>query len=366
MTSFFKKTVLILISILFFSWLSAILILKFETHEYYQATPEQKAQAAKYLEGKVTPVPPNWQWRMFSPEPGIALRTGSIDADNAKGTVILVPGWTGFAELGMRSVVAVNNAGYRVAYIEYRGQGKSTRLLSNPEKGHVESYEARAKDVAAFAETVRIDGKPLFFFSESMGAHISMRMAIEESIAVDAYALLVPMIKIKTGTIDYSHAKLLANTLSALGLSGIYSPGQSQWPDLPLVFGKAHDCNSNPQTAQRQSAFFTLDETLRTKGATIGMMKQTAASTDILLSAGYMDTLTQPVKMFTAGIDTLVSTQVSQQFCDSLNNCEVTHFPGARHCISGEDEQRMDGIVAETIQFFDRHIDQNSPSSRTP
>ena len=347
-----KKTVWIVFSILFISWLVTFLYLRLETHEYYLVSTEQKAQAREYLKDKITPVPTKWQWRTFNSEPGIELRTGLIDAGNAKGTIVVVPGWTGFAELSMSTIVAFNKAGYRVAHIEYRGQGKSTRLLRNPEKGHVESYAARAKEVAAFAETVRIEDKPLFFFSESMGAHITLRMAAEQSLDVDAYALLVPLVKMNTGTIPYDVGKLITDTFSILGLDTLYAPGQSRWPELPLVFGQASDCNSNPATAQRQSALFTLDETLRSKGATMGMISKTAASTELVLSPGYMDDLTQPVKMITAGIDTFVNTDVSHQFCASLANCQVTHFADARHCISGENQQRMDGILSETIAFF--------------
>ena len=352
MKTLIKKTALTIFSVLFLIWLVTFLYLRFAPHEYYSVSAEQKAQAKEYLIGKITPVPAEWQWSTFNSEPGIELRTGWIDAENAKGTIVVVPGWTGFAELSMRTIVAFNKAGYRVAHIEYRGQGKSTRLLPNPEKGHLESYTARAKEVAGFAETVRIQDKPLFFFSESMGAHITLRMAAEQMLDVDAYALLVPLIKMNTGSISYDVGKLLTDTFSTLGLSTMYAPGQSRWPDLPLVFGQASDCNSNPDTAQRQSALFTLDETLRTKGATMGMISKTAASTEIVLSPGYMDELVQPVKMITAGVDTFVNTEVSHEFCESLANCEVTHFAQARHCISGENQQRMDDILNETIAFF--------------
>ena len=358
MMALFKKTVLVLFSVLFFSWLVALLYLQLATHEYYSVSTAQKAQASAYLEGKLTPVPPTLQWSTFTSEPGIELRTSLLDAENPKGTIIVVPGWTGFAELSMRTIVTLNQAGYRVAHIEYRGQGKSTRLLRNPEKGHVESYAARANEVAQYANTIRIEDKPLFFFSESMGAHITMRMAAEQALDVDAYFLLVPLIKMNTGTIPYKVGTSLANVFSAVGLGAVYAPGQSQWPDLPLVFGKAHDCNANPQTAQRQSALFALDESLRSKGATMGMISETAASTVVISSAGYMDDLIQPVQMITAGIDTLVDTDASHEFCDALKNCEVTHFAEARHCISGENLQRMDTILAQAIAFFDRSVAQ--------
>ena len=87
----------------------------------------------------------------------------------------------------MREIVKINAGGYRVASIEYRGQGESYRPLANPEKGFVESYAQLGADLAAFAEQVRIADKPLFFYSISQGAHITMRMAGEQNPDVAAY-----------------------------------------------------------------------------------------------------------------------------------------------------------------------------------
>ncbi len=161
-------------------WLVAFLVLRFETHEYTQLSDGQLAEAAAYLEGKLTPAPPAWEWNTFTPEPNVNLRTGMIDAANAKGTVIVVPGFTATIEMTMREIVKINAGGYRVASIEYRGQGKSYRPLANPEKGYVEDYAQLGAELAGFAEQVRITDKPLFFYSISKGAHITMRMAGEQ------------------------------------------------------------------------------------------------------------------------------------------------------------------------------------------
>jgi alpha-beta hydrolase superfamily lysophospholipase len=136
----------------------------------------------------------------------------------------------------------------------------------------------------------------------------------------------------------------------------MYAPGQAQWPPLPLVFGKENGCNSNPETAQLQSAMFALDETLRTRGTTIKWLKEATESTALLLSGGYMDELTQPVKLFTAGDDLLVDTEVATKFCASLNNCEVTHFPEAKHCINRESKSYLDQIITQSVAHYEKAI----------
>ena len=352
-----KKILLGLLALVISGWLITVLALKFERHEYVKITPQQQQAAEAYLAGKLTEVPDNWQWNTFNPEPGVDLRTGFIDAANAKGTVVVVPGFTGSIEMIMREITQLNAAGYRVAAIEYRGQGESWRPLRHPEKGYVESYSQLGSDVAKFARQIRLTGKPLFFFSISKGAHITMRMAAEQNPDVAAYALIVPMIKINTGEADHDSVGKFAKGLSAIGLGSMYAPGQSGWPNNgELDFGVATDCNANPATAQSQSAMFALRPKLRTRGTTVQWIAETYESTNFLMDPANTSNIIAPVRVFTAGIDTLVSTDAANQFCSSLKRCKTTHFEGARHCITRENFALYDGIIRASITHFDQHL----------
>ena len=337
-------------------WLVTFLALRFETHEYTQLSDGQLAEAAAYLEGKITAAPPAWEWDTFSPEPDVELRTGMIDSADAKGTVIVVPGFSATIEMTMREIVTINAGGYRVASIEYRGQGESYRPLANPEKGYVESYAQLGAELAEFAEQVRIADKPLFFYSISKGGHITMRMAGEHKPDVTAYALIVPMIKVNTGNSDYSTVRTMAGLFHKLGLGTLYAPGQSTWPNGELVFGKPIPCNANPDTAQTQSALFAATETLRTNGVTMSWLYETTASTETLFDPEHIAAIPQPVKMFTAGVDALVDTREAQRFCDALAQCEEEHLAESRHCVTRENFELYDRVIEDVIGFFDQQL----------
>ena len=340
---------------LFAGWLITYLALRFEQHEYLQLTPEQLQQAEQYLEGKLTPTPATWQWQDYFPEPDVRLRTGMIDTPNAKGTVIVVPGFTATVEMLMREIVAFHQAGYRVASLEYRGQGESWRPLPNPEKGYVQNYSQLGSELASFAQSHRIEGKPLFFYSVSKGAHITVRMAGEQNVGATAYALIVPLIKLNTGDFDYSLMRRVVSVFHSLGLGSMYGPGQLHWPNGELTFGKSEPCNSNPETAQTREAIFALRETSRTNGVTMSWLHRTANSSELINSEKHMSEIQQPVKMITAGVDSLVNSDAAQAFCKRLKNCEYTHFDDARHCITREDFDLYDGILQNTIAFFNRN-----------
>jgi lysophospholipase len=348
-------------------WLATFLMLRFDTHEYTQLSDQQLVEAAAYLEGKLTPAPEGWEWSVFSPEPDVELRSGVIDSANAKGTVIVVPGFTATIEMIMRDIVKLHAGGYRVAAIEYRGQGASYRPLANPEKGYVESYAQLGADLAGFAEHVRIPDKPVFFYSISKGAHITMRMAGEQEPDVTAmageqepdvtaYALIVPMIKVNTGDLDYSTMQIVAGLFHRLGLGQMYAPGQSKWPTGELVFGKPSPCNASPDTAQIQNALFADRESLRTNGVTMSWLYETAASTEVLFDPAHISAIPQPVKMFTAGIDSFVDTDEAQRFCGVLGQCELTHFAESRHCITRESYALYDRVIDDVLNYFDQQL----------
>jgi len=354
-----KKIVFVVISVVFIAWFVAFIKVNYIQHEYASVTQQQLEQAKQYLGDQITPTPTSFQWQTIEPEQGITLRAGVLDHPDPKATVIVIPGFTGSIEMVMREIVTIHAAGYRVASLEYRGQGLSYRPLAHhPEKGYVESYEKLASDLIYFSNQIKREGEQLFFYSISKGAHITMRMAAQKKVDVDAYALIVPMIQINPGDVPYKDLRQLAGIMNTIGLGASYVPGASPWPgpDGGIVFGKATDCNANPATAQTQSAIFAINQKLRTRGVTYKWLQETMRSTDKLLNPEFVADITEPVKIYTAGIDTLVITDAAEQFCESLSNCSNQYFPKARHCITREDYDLYDGILADTIEYFDSQL----------
>jgi len=343
-----------LLGLLVLAWAAAFLSVRFESHQYTELSSQQRAAAKTYFEKSYEPLPADWQWSHFSPEPEVELRTGYIEAPNAKGTVIIVPGFTSPIEMNARAIAAFNSAGYRVAAIDYRGQGGSWRPLANPEKGYVEDYAILADDLAGYAERVRLVDKPLFIFAISKGAHITMRAAEHNQAKASAYALAVPMIQIQTPDTKIPVLKLLSGAATLLGLGSAYPPGLSGWPPKNLVFGEATDCNANPETAQIQDSLFGLNPELRVSGVTMRWLKETIDSSDYIMSPEFTGSISEPVRIFNAGDDRIVNASAANAFCDSLNHCSVTEFANARHCINRENYSVYDQILEQTIDFFDQ------------
>ncbi|MEM1376705.1 MAG: alpha/beta hydrolase, partial [Pseudomonadota bacterium] len=181
-------------------WAYAAYSLATEEHAYAPVTVEQREQAEAYLAKAIEPILDGWVWSEFEPEDGVSLRVGTFEPSppDPLGVIVVVPGYTAPLEMLAYSINRFHEAGYIVRGVEYRGQGLSSRLLENPEKGHVEDYAMLAADLGKFADSVRQPDMPLHIYAISQGAHITMRMAGDGLGQADTYALIVPMAKIFT------------------------------------------------------------------------------------------------------------------------------------------------------------------------
>jgi len=121
--------------------------------------------------------PPGGQivWRRASD--GIRLRLGGWAADDAKGTVLLLPGRTEYIEKYGKTIRHLNNAGWAVATLDWRGQGLSDRLDADARLGHVIDFRDYQRDVAelvTFADDAGLPGTRAMI-AHSMGGCIGLR-----------------------------------------------------------------------------------------------------------------------------------------------------------------------------------------------
>lgn len=321
-------------------------------HAYTEFTDAERRAASDYLRAAIEPVPDGASFDEWQAEPGVMLETLSLDAGGAKGLVVIVPGYSSAVEIYAPTMIAMNEAGYDVTVLSTRGQGRSSRMLDNPEKAHVKDYATLAADLSGYIADVRAE-RPVFVMATSQGGHIAARMAGDLAPDVMAYALVVPMVKIETGGFPYVVARGMSAFYSATGLGEQYSPGRHDFAMGEEALHEADACNANPEEAKVLDAMFILDERLRVGGTTHQWVTATTASTDHITEQAFIAKIDRPVLMFTAGDDRIVQTPAAQAYCAALSSCEEVHFAVSRHCITRETEDVQADIYARTIAFFD-------------
>jgi lysophospholipase len=355
MSAVLRGTALGVLVLLVAAWLAGFFVFRDGPHSYAEVSGELSAEAQAYLDKSLVPMPQSWSTGMFQVAEGIELEAGYSPVANAKGTVILVPGYTAPLELYGAAVASFNEAGYNLAAVAQRGQGRSYRELPDPEKGWMESYGVLAADLAAFIQDTkqRFDG-PYFLYGVSQGAHISMRALAEHELDIEALSVAVPMVEIDTSPFPYVLAGGVASFYTLTGLGDVYAPGRGQWTPKVINWGAPTQCNKNPDTAYLRDALFALEPELRSQAPSNRWVMETMRSTSVLKLDESLSKIGLPVLMATAGQDSIVKTDASAKLCERLNMCERNHYPDSSHCIDAEDGAIRDTIIARSIAHFDQ------------
>lgn len=159
---------------------------------------------------------------------GIACRAVFWPVESARGTVVIFPGRTEYAEKYGRVAGDLAARGFACVAIDWRGQGLSDRLHDDPLAGHVERFADYQLDAdALLAEIARRDmPRPLHMLAHSMGGCIGLRRLMGEHPFARA-VFSAPMWGINMPPALRMFAVALSAASRPLGFSGRYAPGKS-------------------------------------------------------------------------------------------------------------------------------------------
>ena len=141
----------------------------------------------------------------FPPTTAFPLRTAVWPAPpgGARGTVVLLQGRAEFIEKYGETVDDLRARGFAVYALDWRGQGRSGRVLKDSRKGHVVSYEDYLRDLNLFLERLVVAQapRPIVVLAHSMGGHIVLRHRAEHDSRAAPYfaagiVLSAPMVNI--------------------------------------------------------------------------------------------------------------------------------------------------------------------------
>jgi lysophospholipase len=137
-------------------------------------------------------------------------------------------------------------AGWSVTSFDWRGQGGSGRMATNPRIGHADDFAPWIDDLAAFCEDwTREHAGPHVIMGHSMGGHLLLRACAESRIAPDGVVLSAPMLGFDAGIVPFAVTAWAARAIAA-----VTTRETMAWKD-----------NERPAThgASRQS-FLTFDD----------------------------------------------------------------------------------------------------------
>ncbi|HLL29173.1 MAG TPA: alpha/beta hydrolase [Xanthobacteraceae bacterium] len=268
-----------------------------------------------------------------------------------RGTVCLFSGRTEMIEKYFEVVNELRQRGLAVAALDWRGQGGSERMLDDPRKGHVRSFDDYQMDLEVFMREIVLPDcpAPIFGLAHSMGGAILLEAIRLGRRWFDRLVLSSPMIEL-VGYAGRPMVRFIAKigVLAGLDKSYIFGGGPAPISSRPFA--------NNPLTTDpvRYERIAGLEQ-LPGLGLGSPTFGWTNAAFDVMQRLSdplYPTALRQPLLIFAAGDDPIASTIATERFSVRLRAGAHLVIPGARHEILME----RDAIRAQFWAAFDAFV----------
>lgn len=305
----------------------------------------------------VADAPPGQQAFWITASDGIRLRAVAWRGGR-RGTAIVFPGRTEFAEKYGRVARALVDRGLSVLVIDWRGQGLSDRHPRNPMLGHVQDFRDYQHDVAALmdlAATLDLP-EPRYLIAHSMGGCIGFRTLLERSEFCGAI-FSAPMwhLQMRAATREVTSKMTLLANLTGFGAR--LMPGTRPGPTAHAGFAE------NALTSDEATFQWCVRQIAAHPELSLGgpSMQWTYAALEEMARLYIAPLPRIPILVMLGGEESVVSGAVIRNQVARMAAGEVLDLPGARHEIFMEKPAILDLVWKRIDRFF-----EEVPSRRSP
>jgi lysophospholipase len=223
--------------------------------------------------------------------------------------------------------------------MDWRGQGLSSRLTPNPQKGHLETLDDPANDLGDAVRTLAAQlPKPHLILAHSMGGAIALRAMQMRRVEVEAAAFSAPM----WGIPDLKDMTLkFVRFMAAAGFGATFAPGvERQWRKEKF---KANRVTHDAERFARAQAAVEIEPRLALAGPTVGWVNAAAEAFENFRRPSALANIRVPILVASAGEEKLVDNESHEDLAKLMANARHITVEGAMHEILMErDDKRAE------------------------
>ncbi len=287
------------------------------------------------------PVPPGAEVTgIASAAGGVRLRAAvwlpTIRA--VRGTICLMQGRSEFIEKYFEVIAELRLRGFAVCAFDWRGQGGSERLLSDPRKGHVDRFGDYTADLSAVLDHMAAQRcpQPYFGLTHSMGGAVLL-LALRAGERRLARAILTsPMVKLHV-TQAPPGARLAVEALAMAGFRYAYLPGGGGTAPMTKPFD-GNILTSDASRYMGAAAMIGRAPRLAIGDPTIGWIRAAYRAMAQLQQLEFGFDFVTPLLFVMAGADTLVSSAAAAALAERIKGAAPVTIIHSRHEILMEQD----------------------------
>lgn len=286
----------------------------------------------------------------FTSEDGVVIHYQRFDQDCNHTAIVILPGWSEpylkYAEV----IYDLRSKLYCVYAMDYRGQGLSSRVVENPQVGHVEDFSRYVSDFAQFFNRVVLPGgkRKIYLLSHSMGGLVAALYVRKQPQHINGVIMVAPMFEINTGAWPRWAAYRIVSVLDWLGFGRSFVFGHGPWEEKPFAHNRL---THSAVRYQEGIELFRQNEALVIGGVSNRWLKTSMEYGEkVILEAPQYRSR---ILMFEAQQDSFVLSEPMQHFCRMAPRCEKVFIPGAKHELLMETDAIRDTVFDRIYEFIE-------------
>lgn len=234
--------------------------------------------------------------------------------------------------------------------MDHRGQGSSERMLDNPEKGHIDSFDNYVLDLKTFMDTVltRHNCREKLLLAHSLGAGIAVKFMQAYPQYFYRAALSSPMLKIQTAPYRYELARTIVLANMALGRGNKFAINQK--PFDPTRDFDNNAFTTSPDRYKMAMDIFDTFPLARLGGVTNRWLNEVMHGT--ISVRAYYHTIKIPLRVFHAGLEFYSEKEEMIRLCDKAPNCKRVYLEAAKHEVLMDRDINRDVVMSELQSFL--------------
>lgn len=283
---------------------------------------------------------------------GIKLYCEQYLSPNAYGNIVILHGFTEFAEKYKEMIKYYLELGLNVFIYDQRGHGLSDREVDDLKRIHVGYFMRYVEDLETVVENLvntAAPNLPLYLFSHSMGGAIAALYVMKHPKAVKKSVMCAPMISPKTHKIP---RRLVLNAIKRFAK-------RDGWN---AKFGYTSEFNPNAtfrEALDGSKARFEWvfgirlgDQRYQTSAATNSWMKEAIEVKNHILKKQELSTVETEILVLSAQNDTVVKNRSQKRFAKMVKNCRLVSVENSKHNIYFADQSTISEVYQKTFDFL--------------
>ena len=290
--------------------------------------------------------------RTIPGDDGVPLFTSRFDADQARGTVLIVHGFTENADKFAEVIHSLLRRGLSVVAYDQRGHGRSGRAegLDGLSLTHVKDFDEYVRDMDVVRREV-LSGmpRPWRVFCHSMGGAVTALYLEQHPGVFDRAAMCAPMIAPNLSGMPKPMAQALCAVEGALK-----NARKRVFVSRPYAEKEKFEtacANGRARFEWYEDLRFNTPE-FQNNGPTYGWLREAIDVTKDILTPGAAEKIDAKVRLFTAGLDDVVLPGPQKSFIERIRDGEHRVVAGAKHEIYRSDDAVLFPWWHEVLTFL--------------